>query len=73
MSVIDNLTILLVIASLVATYLNVKKKKVCFKIWTVTNTLWAMYDLWKGAYWQSVLFGVYVILAIMGMVEWRKK
>ena len=73
MTIIDNLTLLLVFFSLLATYLNVRKKKVCFKIWLVTNTLWAIYDVYKGAYWQALLFIAYVGLAIYGMIRWKEE
>ena len=69
---IKDLTLFLVIASLIATYLNIKKKRVCFKIWLVTNTLWASYDFWIGAFWQGWLFVTYVGLAIYGIWSWRK-
>ena len=66
-------TFFLVITSLFATYLNIKKKRVCFKIWLVTNTLWACYDFYIGAFWQGMLFVTYVGLAVYGIIEWRIK
>jgi len=69
----SNLTFFLMLTSLVATYLNVKKKRVCFKIWLGTNTCWAIYDFSIGAVWQGCLFVVYVGLAIYGIWNWRKQ
>ena len=66
-------TFFLMLTSLFATYLNIKKKNVCFKIWLVTNSCWMVYDFVIGAIWQAVLFAVYVGLAIYGIWEWRKK
>lgn len=68
---IHDLTIILVVLSLVATYLNVHKKKVCFKIWLGTNLAWVCYDWWIGAVWQAVLFACYVVLAVWGIWRWK--
>jgi len=68
-----NLTFLLTLASLIGVWLNIKKKQSCFKIWLITNSCWAFYDFWIGAFWQGILFTVYVGLAIYGILEWRKK
>lgn len=59
-------------ASLIATIANIKKKRWCFGVWFCTNTIWAVYDFSLGAFAQSALFTVYVILAIWGIYEWRK-
>jgi len=70
-SAIDNMTIILVGLSLIATYLNILKRSVCFKIWVVTNMAWAAYDIYKTAYWQAFLFLAYAGLAIYGIVKWK--
>jgi nicotinamide riboside transporter PnuC len=72
MSVIDHLTLLIVIFSLIATYLNIHKKPICFKIWLVTNTLWVGYDIYKAVYWQALLFAIYAGLAIYGIIKWKE-
>jgi len=66
-------TWLLTILSLTGTILNIKKKKVCFIIWTITNSLWTIVDFNAGLYSQAMLQFVYVGLAIWGIIEWRKK
>jgi len=58
--------------SLLGVILNIKKKTACFFIWAVTNAVWCVYDFRIGAYEQSVLFFVYFILAIWGIIEWGK-
>ena len=65
-------TILITIASLIGTTANIYKKRWCFIIWLFTNAFWCGYDLCKGLYSQSILFFVYFILAIVGLVKWRK-
>jgi nicotinamide riboside transporter PnuC len=69
----DNLMWIVTGISIIGTILNIKKKQICFVIWLFTNSIWVIYDFCIGAYAQSVLFIVYVILAIWGVIEWRKK
>jgi hypothetical protein len=63
-------TFLITIAAIVGVIANIKKKKWCFIIWIFTNAAWCVYDYSIGAYWQSVLFLVYFLLAIWGLIEW---
>ena len=62
---------MLTLLSLTGVVLNIKKNKLCFVIWTITNATWCLYDLSLHAYAQSALFAVYFILAIWGLIEWR--
>ena len=66
------LTWVLTLASLVGVIANIKKKKVCFAIWAVTNASWSVIDYAHGLPAQSALFAVYFLLAIWGMIEWRR-
>ena len=65
-------TWLLAIVSLVGTYLNIKKQKICFVIWGFTNALWVLYDTSIEAYAQAALMLCYFVLAVHGFYEWRK-
>lgn len=58
-------------ASIIGTWLNVKKNRVCFWIWLFTNGFWCIYDLAIGAYAQASIFAVYFALSIKGLIEWR--
>jgi len=64
--------IILTIVSLIGIILNIKKKKSCFVLWIITNGCWAVYDFKIGAWEQGVLFTVYFLLAIWGIMEWGK-
>ncbi|MCC7570657.1 nicotinamide mononucleotide transporter family protein [Candidatus Micrarchaeota archaeon] len=66
------LTSLLTILSLIGVVLNIKKKQSCFIIWAVTNFSWTIVDFYREIYAQAVLFAIYFVLAIWGLVEWRK-
>jgi len=57
--------------SAIGVVLNIKKSRVCFFLWTFTNTAWMIVDFYKGIYAQSALFAVYVALAIIGIFAWR--
>ena len=65
-------TWLLAVVSLVGTYLNIKKQKICFVIWGVTNALWVLYDFSIGAIAQAALMLSYFVLAVHGFYEWKK-
>ena len=58
--------------SLVGVVLNIKKRKECFIIWTVTNFSWMLVNYHHEIYAQSALFAVYFLLALWGLWEWRK-
>ena len=66
-------TWIITILSIVGVVLNIKKKKICFLIWIVTNTSWMIIDYLEGLYSQSALFLVYLILAFYGLIEWNRK
>ena len=67
-----NWTWVLTIASIVGVVLNIKKHRLCFLIWAITNFMWAIVDYQAGLYAQSALFGIYFLLALYGLWEWRK-
>ena len=64
-------SISITIASLIGTVANIYKKRFCFIIWLFTNSLWCLYDFTKGLYSQSLLFFIYTLLSIWGLVKWR--
>ena len=67
------LTWSLTVAALVGVILNIKKMRVCFYIWAITNFGWMVVDFYEGIYAQSALFAIYFLLALWGIFEWRKK
>ena len=58
--------------SIIGTVLNIKKKNACFIIWIFTNGCWCLYDLYIKNYSQGVLFFIYFVLAVWGILSWRK-
>tara|TARA_Y100000310_G_scaffold247602_1_gene253221 strand:- start:11231 stop:11443 length:213 start_codon:yes stop_codon:yes gene_type:complete len=59
--------------SILGVVLNIKKKRICFLIWAGTNMAWMIIDYKEGIYAQSALMGVYFLLALWGLWEWRRK
>ena len=72
-SVFTLFTVFLTLGALVGVILNIKKKKVCFYIWLVTNTAWAAVDFYKGIPAQGILFTIYAGLAVWGIFEWKEE
>jgi nicotinamide riboside transporter PnuC len=73
MTLFDVVTGVLTLLALVGVVLNIKKNIWCFYIWLVTNASWAFVDFYKGIPAQGVLFTIYTLLAVYGIVEWRKE
>jgi len=65
-------TILVTVLSIIGTVANVYKKRWCFVIWLFTNGFWCVYDIMIGAYSQAILFAIYFVLAVHGLIKWRK-
>lgn len=60
------------IIALVGTVLNCKQIRSCFYLWTVTNAMWFVWDLYCGLWSRCLLDVVQFALAIWGIYEWRK-
>ena len=61
------------VASIVAVWLNIKQRAVCFAIWAVTNATWAVVDYLHGIHAQAALQLVYLGLSVYGLVKWRNR
>ena len=66
-------TAVLTLLALIGVVLNIKKKVACFYIWFFTNLSWSVVDFYKGIPMQGFLFAVYTVLAVYGILEWRRK
>ncbi len=65
------MTWLVASASLVATWLNIRRVRACFAIWFVTNVSWASYDFAHKLPAQGALMLIYAALAVWGWFAWR--
>lgn len=59
-------------ASLVGVWLNIQRHVACFWIWAVTNAVWMIVDVAHGIPAQACLQGVYLLLAVYGIVKWSR-
>lgn len=67
------LTWIFSIISLLGTILNSNMNKYGNFIWIFTNMFWIIYDFSIGAYAQSLLYLIYLLLAIYGFIKWTMK
>ena len=58
------------IIALAGTALNVKKVRVCFALWLITNAMWLAWDIAHGLYSRGLLDAVQFVLAAWGLYEW---
>lgn len=61
------------IVALVGVVLNIEQDSRCFLIWAFTNAAFAIRTYLLGAYEMTVLFTIYFILAIVGIIRWNQK
>lgn len=59
--------------SIIGAYLNVKRKRVSFLLYTIANIGWVLTNLYFEIYSQAALFFVFTILSTYGWFEWGRK
>jgi nicotinamide mononucleotide transporter len=65
-------TWLITAASIVGVVANIYKRRWCFIVWLFSNGIWCAIDFQAGLYAQSALFAIYFVLAIWGLIKWKK-
>jgi nicotinamide mononucleotide transporter len=58
--------------SVIGMYLLAKKYLQHWNIWLVVNPITALGSLYLGLYFSAILFAVYFLVSILGLVRWRK-
>lgn len=58
--------------SLAAQWAQSRKVLICWWLWIVADILYIPVCLYNGLYLTAVLYGVFLALAVMGLLEWRK-
>lgn len=58
--------------SIIGTVGNSCKKVWGFYLWLCTNAFWCAFNVVHQSYAQAILYAVYFILAIVGIVKWKK-
>lgn len=67
------MTWIVIIIALAGTILNIKKRKEGFICWSLSNLYLMVYNFTIQVYPQSLLFAVYLGLAIWGLLSWRNE
>lgn len=60
------------ILAIIGVVLNIKRNVYCFYIWLLTNGAFAVETALYGAWNMTFLFLIYFILAVMGILEWKR-
>lgn len=58
--------------SIAAQWLQSRKKLECWLLWLTANILYIPLCFFNGLPLAAMLYAVYLVLAIMGLLEWRK-
>jgi len=58
--------------SVIGMWLLAKKYLQHWYVWLVVNAIYAIANLWLGLYFSALLFAVYFVVSVMGLVRWRK-
>jgi hypothetical protein len=61
------------LVALVGVVLNIEQDSRCFLLWGFTNAAFAVRTYLLGAYEMTVLFTIYFILAIVGIIRCNQK
>ncbi len=61
------------IVALVGVVLNIEQDSRCFFLWGFTNASFAIRTYFLGAFEMTVLFSIYFLLAIVGIIRWNQK
>jgi nicotinamide mononucleotide transporter len=58
--------------SIVGMWLLAKKYLQHWYVWMVVNAIYAIANMWIGLHFSAILFAVYFVVSVMGLVRWRK-
>ena len=58
--------------SIVGMWLMAKKYVQHWYVWLVVNTIYVMGNLYQELYFSAILFMVYFLVSILGLLHWRK-
>ena len=57
--------------ALYGTYLNANMYKRGFYFWLVSNSILCTINLYNGSIAQGCLFGIYIVMAMIGIRNWK--
>ena len=59
--------------SILGAVLNAFGKIAGFYVWVIANLCWISFDIYQHLYSQILMFVVYTVTSIIGIVVWRRK
>ncbi len=71
-NMIEQITYLVALSSMVGTVANSFQKKWCFYIWICTNVFWFIYNAYLSQYAQAMLYLFNFVTCILGLIKWKK-
>ena len=69
---IETVTWILTGLGVVGAVLNSLQRRACFAWWIVANIGWICVNAYRGLHAETVLFSVYLALAVLGLINWRR-
>jgi nicotinamide mononucleotide transporter len=69
---VESVSWILTIIAIYGTYLNANKNPNGFYYWLISNSAFCAINFVNGMMAQGFLFGVYTILAIIGIQKWKE-
>jgi nicotinamide riboside transporter PnuC len=60
------------ILSVIGSVLNVRKNRLCFIFWLISNALWIIENIITHSYYQLPMWITYMAISIWGIIAWRK-
>lgn len=68
---IESITYLMAVASMIGTVANSFQKKWCFYVWFCTNLFWIIYNLKIRQYAQMLLYIFNLATCVIGILKWK--
>lgn len=58
--------------ALIGTILNTYKVRFCFILWFISNCIMTVQSYTTSSWNQMLIFSIYILLAVIGYVNWKK-
>ncbi|MCE5319439.1 MAG: nicotinamide mononucleotide transporter family protein [Parachlamydia sp.] len=68
---LEGISWIITFIALYGTYLNVNQDKTGFYYWLISNSCFCVINFLGGTVAQGFLFGIYTILSIIGIRNWK--
>ena len=72
MDIVNGISFLLAVISLIGNYFVNKQKIVGFYIWIAANILWAILFYYTKIYGSAILMLIYIVFCVHGILSWKK-